>query len=164
MIILQTHAYWKYKTPHPSPISSDWLSEDLDGDKAKRREQRLLIDLNFPKVEQKQMTDLDILKELPTQNLDIQEDRQEEEKLPEITDSLVLPSEVAAAMPTTEKIEKTEVTEWENIIEEKDIEELTEQELRLQKDKEEYFIYIAGISKEEESNIQTDSEESTYFF
>ena len=34
-------------------------------DKAKRREQRLLIDLNFPKLDQKQMMDLDILKELP---------------------------------------------------------------------------------------------------
>ena len=57
-----------------------------------------------------------------------------------------------------------EETEWENIIEEKDIEELTDQELRLQKDEEEYSIYIAGISEEEEGDIVTDSEESPYFF
>ena len=110
------------------------------------------------------MMDLDILKELPIQNLNIQKDRKEEEKLPEIRDSLVPPSEVAVATPMTEKMEKTEETEWESITEEKDVEELTDQELMLQKDKEEYSIYVAGISEEEESNTETDSEESPYFF
>ena len=135
-----------YEAPHPSPIPLDWSSEDWDGDKAKRREQKSLTDLTFPKLEQKQMMDLDILKELPIQNLDIQEDRQEEEKLPEITDSLVPPSEAAAVMPMTEKMRKIEETEWENIIEEKAIEELTQQELRLQKDEEEYS-YLCSRDK-----------------
>ena len=104
---------------------------------------------------------LDILKELPIQDLNIQEDRKEEEKLSEITDSLVPPSEAAAVTP---KMEKMEETEQESIIEEKDTEELTDQELKLQKDKEEYSIYIAGMSEEEESNTEADLEESPYFF
>ena len=70
-------------------------------------------------------------------------------------------SQVAAVMPTTEKMKEME---WEKIIEEKDVGELTYQELRLQKDEEEYSIYIAGISEEEKSNIETDLEESSYFF
>ena len=107
------------------------------------------------------MMDSDILKELTIQNLNIQEDRKEEEKSPEITDSLILLSEVAVATPKTEKMEETK---WESIIEEKDAEELTDQELKLQKDEEEYSIYKAGISEEEESDTETDLEESPYFF
>ena len=34
-------------TPHPSPAPSDWSSEDWDGDKAKAREQRSLIDFKL---------------------------------------------------------------------------------------------------------------------
>ena len=102
------------------------------------------------------MTDSDILKELPIQNLSIQKDGKEEEKSPEITDTLVPPSEAAAVTP------KMKETEWESITEEeKDAEGLMGQEL---KDKEEYTIYIAGISEEEESDTETDSEESPYFF
>ena len=80
--------------------------------------------------------------------------------MPEITDTLVPPSEVAAATPKTEK---TEEMEWESTIEEKDTEGLTDQELKLQNDEEEYSIYIAGISEEEESDTETDLEESPYF-
>ena len=157
-----TCTYCRDEAPHPSPIPSDWLHEDWDGEKAKKREQRLLIGLNFPKLDQKQMMDLDILKELPIKNLNIKEDRKEEEKLPEITDLLVLPQ--TAATPKMEKMEKTEEMEQESIIEERDAEGLTDQELKSQKDEEEYSIYIAGISKEEVSDMKTDSEESPYFF
>ena len=51
--------------------------------------------------------------------------------------------------------------EQESIIEEKDAEG---QELKLQKDEEKYSFYIAGISEEEESNMETDLEGSPYFF
>ena len=47
-------------------------------EKAKKREQRSLIDLDFPKTELEQETDPDILNELPIQNLSIQEDREEQ--------------------------------------------------------------------------------------
>ena len=62
---VNTCTYCKYETPHTSPPPSDWSSEDWDGKKAKRREQRSLIDLDFPKLDQKQITDSDILKKLP---------------------------------------------------------------------------------------------------
>ena len=48
-----TCTYCKYEAPHPSPIPSDWSSEDWDGEKAKERELRSLIDLNFFKLDQK---------------------------------------------------------------------------------------------------------------
>ena len=54
------------------------------------------------------MTDLDILKELPIQNLDIQEDSKEKEKTPEVMVSLVLPLEAAEVTPMTEKMEEME--------------------------------------------------------
>ena len=104
------------------------------------------------------MVDLDILKELPIQNLDIQEGSKEEEKTLEVMDSLVLPSEVADVTLMTVKME------WENTKDEKEVEELTDQELASQKEEEEYSIYVAGISEEEESDTETDSEESPCFF
>ena len=86
-----TFKYCKYKAPHPPPIPSDWLSEDWDGEEAKEKVQRLLIDFDSPRTNPKQMRDPEILNELPIQNLSIQEDREEQEKLPEMTDTLVLP-------------------------------------------------------------------------
>ena len=49
-------------------------------------------------------------------------------------------------------------------MEEKDAEGLTDQEQKLQKDEEEYTIYVARISEEEESDTKTESDESPYFF
>ena len=68
---VDTCTYCKYKAPHPSPIPSDWSSEDWDGEQAKKREQRSLTDLDFPNTEPIQETDPDILNELPIQNLSI---------------------------------------------------------------------------------------------
>ena len=45
-------SYCKLEVPHPSPQNSDWSSEDLDGNKAKAKEQstcKPLIDFNDPK-------------------------------------------------------------------------------------------------------------------
>ena len=36
--------YCKYKAPHPSPVPSDWSSEDWDQEKAKVREQKPLVE------------------------------------------------------------------------------------------------------------------------
>ena len=44
---LKDCTYCKYNAPHSSPAPSDWSSEDWDGDKAKAREQRSLIDFNL---------------------------------------------------------------------------------------------------------------------
>ena len=84
-------------------IPLDWSSVDWDGEKAKVREQRPLIDLDFPKPDPRHMTDSEILNELLIQNLNIQEDGKEEEKSPEITDTLVPPPEAAAVTPMTEE-------------------------------------------------------------
>ena len=109
--------YCKYNAPHPSPIPSHWLSEDQDGEKAKARKQRLLIDYDPPKPDLRQTTDSEILNDLPIQNLTIQEHRKEEIS-PKITDTLVLPPEVSAATPMMKQMKQ------ENIVEEKDIEGL----------------------------------------
>ena len=154
---VDTCTYCKYEAPHPSPIPSDWSSEDWDGKKGKAREQRLLTDLDPPKPDLRQMTDSEILNEILIQNLNIQEDGKDEEKLPEITDTLVPPSEVAAVTPMMKEMER------ENIMEKKDPEDLMDQEQKLQKD-EEYAIYVTGISKEEESDTETELDECPYFF
>ena len=42
-------SYCKHEYPHPSPVQSDWLSKDWDGDKAKEKEKKSLIDFKLPK-------------------------------------------------------------------------------------------------------------------
>ena len=51
----------------------------------------------------------------------------------------------------------------ENIMEEEDSGELTDQEKTLQKKEEEYAIYVGMLSKEEESDTKTDTDEAPYF-
>ena len=41
-----TCSYCRQDAPHPSPIHSDWSSKDWDGDKAKAKEQKSLIDFD----------------------------------------------------------------------------------------------------------------------
>ena len=143
--------------PHIPPIPSDWSCKDWDGEKAKACKQRSLIDFNPPKPESRQTTNLEIVNDLPIQNLTIQEDKKEEE-MPEVTNTLVPPPEASAETPATV------VTKQENIAEEEDNEGLTDQEKTLQKEEEEYAIYIGMLSKEEESDTKTDTDESPYFF
>ena len=106
------------QSPHPSPIPSDWSSKDWDGEKAKAREQRSLIDFDPPKPVLRQMTDSEILNDLPIQNLTIQED-EKEEKSPEITDTTTR----SITSNTSDGLE-----EQENIVEKKDIEGLTDKD------------------------------------
>ena len=55
--------YCKYEAPYPSPEPSDWSSEDWDGEKAKAREQKSLIDFTSPKQDtNQQMTDTTVVK------------------------------------------------------------------------------------------------------
>ena len=103
------------------------------------------------------MTNTEIVNDLPIQDLTIEEDKKEEE-LPEITDTLVPLPEASAATPVTDEMKQ------ENIMEEKDIEGLTEHEKMLQEEEEEYAIYVAGLSEEEESDTKTDTDKSPYFF
>ena len=86
----------------------------------------------------------------------IQGDKKEE--LPEITHTLVPPPEAPVATPVMEE------TKQENIMEEKEVEGLTDQEKMLQKEEEKYAIYVGGLSEEEESDTETDTDESPHFF
>ena len=55
-----TCSYCKHEAPHPSQIQSDWLCKDCDGEKAKARELKSLIDFDHPKPYfDKQTTDLE---------------------------------------------------------------------------------------------------------
>ena len=85
-----------------------------------------LIDFDPSKPDLRQMTNSEIAKGLPIQNLTIQEDKKEE-VLPDITDTLVLPPEASAATPVMDEMKQ------ENIMEEKDIKRLTDKENMLQK-------------------------------
>ena len=152
-----TCSYCMYEAPHPSPIPLDWSSEDWESEKTKAREQKSLIDFDPPKLDLRQTTDLETVNNLPIQNVSIYEDKKEEE-LPEVTVALVLPPEVLAATPVTE------VTKQENIAEEEDNRGLTDQQKILQKEEEEYAIYVSMLSEEEESDTKPDTDESLYFF
>ena len=53
-----TCSYCKHKAPHPCPVHSDWSSEDWDGNKAKAKEQKSLIDFEPSKLDSgKELTD-----------------------------------------------------------------------------------------------------------
>ena len=88
--------------------------------------------------------DLETTDELPIKNLSICEDKVEEESL-EVRDALGPPPEALAATPVTE------VIKLENIAEENNG-GLTDQEQKLQREEEEYAIYISMLNDEEESN------------
>ena len=94
--------------------------------------------------------------DLPIQNLSIKEDKPKEES-PEVTDALVPPPEMSAATPATDVAKLEDIT-GENSG------GLTEQEQALQREEEEYAIYISMLSDEEESNTETDTDESVYPF
>ena len=53
-----TCSYCKHEEPHPSPVYSNWSSKDWDGNKAKAKEQKSLIDFEPPKPDSdKKLTD-----------------------------------------------------------------------------------------------------------
>ena len=145
-------SHCKHEAPHPSPMQSDWSSEDWDGEKAKTREQKSLIDIDPPKPDCRQTIDLEIADDLPIDIITKHKDKKEEE-LPEVTDALVPPPEVLAATPVTEVIKLENITEENNG-------GLTDQEQTLQREEEEYAIYIGMLSDEEESNTETDTDET----
>ena len=159
-----TCSYCKHEAPHPSPIQSDWSSKDWDGEKAKAREQKSLIDFDPHKPDSDKQTmnwETDERKvvsadNLPIQNLSIHQDKLEEES-PEVLDALVLPPEASGATPVTDVVQPEDIMEESNG-------GLTEQEQRLQREEGEYAIYISMLSDKEESNTETDMDESVYPF
>ena len=63
--------YCKYEAPHPSPELSDWSSEDWDGEKAKVREQKSLVDFIPLKQDTDPQTMEVMAEDIPFQKLTI---------------------------------------------------------------------------------------------
>ena len=99
-----TCSYCKHEAPQPSPVHSNWSSEDWDSDKAKAKEQRSLIHFEplKPYSDKElidQLTDMRkviLVDDIPFQNLTIGQDKQEEEPLE--TTNTVVPLPVAMTM------------------------------------------------------------------
>ena len=162
--------YCKFDAPHPCVTLSDWSSEDWDGNMAKAREQRPLLnfklleqqiqkttqdtpqDLTQDKVSDKKETDLiDGMKDL---TLEQKQGRQNS------TDILAPPLDAPEAKyKETGKDDPTIPTY-----------NMTEQEVRLQHEQEEeYGIYMSTFSyKGDDSNLDSetdsDSDATAYLF
>ena len=144
-------SYCKQDIPHPSPVNSDWSSEDWDGNKAKAREQNKSL-IDFEALNQ--LTDAEKITdvyEIPLSKLQIGQDSHKEELL-EVTESLVLlPSTLTASEDTTENTD----------------EGLMEAEVKLQGEEEKFEmydrIYMGLLSDEESSDMETDELTYTYF-
>ena len=76
-------------------------------------------------------------------------------ELPEVTDTLVPPPEASAAVPVMDAAKPEDIVKENN-------EGLTEQEQRLQREEEQFAIYISMLNDEEESDTNTDTDKSTY--
>ena len=138
----------------------DWSSQDWDGEKAKAREQKSLIDFMPPKPDTDQQTadatvdrkETVMTGDIPFQKLTIQSDNPDEES-PEISDALIPLLEVLAETPWTDTMRSDGSTETH-------YESLTEQELTLQREEVKYAIYTGMLNKEEESDTETNTDET----
>ena len=162
----------KHEASHPSPVHSDWSSEDWDGDKAKAKEQKSLIDFELPKPDSdKELTDqlTDVRKvilvdDIPFQNLTMGQDKPKVEPL-EATSTLI-PSPVAPTTALVTDMAKPDDVTKDTAKPDDTIEdnngELTEHNQRLQKEAEKYKlydrVYIGQLSEED----TTDMDKSAY--
>ena len=145
----------KYDAPHPSPIPSDWSSKDWDGDKARNREQKSLIDTLLgmeTQDETQEKQEKYLISNL--ENLTLQQDK----TTPNMTDMLIPPLE------TLEEKQETEGTEINNDMM---AYSMTGQELKLQHEEEKYGIYMntfgyKGDDLELDTNMDTDSDVMAY--
>ena len=138
--------------PHPSSVHSDWSSKDWDGDKAKVKEQKSLIDFDVhtEKMNMEQTMDID---QVPFHKLNFGQDNLREKEPLEVMQSLVpLPSDPANVGATT----KDETEEGQ-----------MDMEIRLQKEAEKFEmydrIYVGQLSEEETSDTETDDLAYSYF-
>ena len=77
-------------------------------------------------------------------------------------DTLIPPLKASAETPAAEALVADTAKSDDST--ETHYEMLTEQELRIQKEEENYAIYIAMLSKEEESNTETNTDKTTYSY
>ena len=167
--------YCKFNAPYPSVTLSDWCSEDWDGDKAKPREERPL--LNFKLLEQQiQKTLQDTTQDVPqdtTHNATV--DKQETDLIDRIqyltlelkqgiqylTDILDPPQDALEAK-CKEEDRRDDPTTTPTY-------EMTDQEIQLQHEEEKYGIYMSifhyeGDDSDLDSKMDSDSDATAYPF
>ena len=149
-------SFSRQQAPHPSPVQSDWPSEDWDGNKARTREQQSLSNFDIAKSETDKQT-LYLVDTLPFQKMTIEMNELEDKTL-EVSNTLVpLQEKGAIRITLSENVIKLDGTEEANK------EGLIEHELHLQREEEKYALYI-GILSPEESDIESEMDESEYPF
>ena len=163
--------YCKYDAPHPSAIPSDWSSEDWDREKAKVREQKSLVDFMPPKQDtDPQMMEV-MTDDVPFSKLTIWSDNPEENPV-EVMNTWIPPleatAETSAADIPVAKTAEAEASAMDTAksdnSNETHYEMLSEQELRMQREEEEYMLFIDILGKEEESDTVTDTGDNTYTY
>ena len=109
-------SYCKDEAPHPSPVQSNRSSEDWDGNKAKAKEQKSLIDFKPPKPDSdKELTDqltdvrqVILVDDIPFQNLTTGQDKPKKE--PQETTNTLVPPLMATAMALVTDMTKPDDT------------------------------------------------------
>ena len=142
-------SYWKFDTPHPSITPSDWSSEDWDGNKAKPREQKSLLD--FKLLEQQIQKTLQDTKQSKSQDMtyNVVGDKQETDLIDRIQNLTLEPKQstqnLTYILAPPLKVLKTECEE-EDIRDDPTktpIYEMTDQEIWLQHEEGKYGIYMS---------------------
>ena len=137
--------YCKYNAPHPSPVPSDWSSKDWDGDKARNREQKSLIDTLLEKETQdgtQEKQEKHLISNL--ENLALEQDK----TTLNMTDTLIPPLEI---LEEKQETEGTEVNKGVMVY------SMTGQELKLQHKEVKYGIYVNTFGYEgDDSEFDTD--------
>ena len=132
-------------------------SEDWDGEKAKVREQKSLVDFMPPKQDtDPQMTEV-MADDIPFQKLTIQLDDLDENTM-EVTDTLKASVEIPVAEASVTDMAKSDdstKTHYETLL---------EQELRMQRTEDKYALFIGILSEEEESDTEIDTDDNTYTY
>ena len=160
--------YCKYKAPHPSPVPLDWSSEDWDGEKAKAREQKSLVNYVPPKQDTDPPVTEVITDDIPFLKLTIRSDGPDENPA-EVTDTLIPPLEVAAVIPAIKTLEAeikasaTDTAKSHNSID-THYETLLGQELRMQREEEKYALFTSILDTGDESISETDTNNNTYTY
>ena len=146
--------YCKFHAPHPSVIPSGWSSEDWDGDKAKARDQRLLLDFNLLE-QQIQKTLQDTTQDVPQDTTpDAVVDKQETDLIDRIQDLTLEPKQDTQNL-TDIPAPPLDVPEVKCKEEDRRDDptttptyEMTDQEIQLQHVEEKYRIYMSTFSYE----------------
>ena len=155
----------------PSPVLSDWSSEDWDGEKTKAKEQKSLVDFMLPKQDTDPQTMEVMADDIPFSKLTIQSDdpgKNPVEVMNALIPSMGAAAETLAADISVAKTPEAEASAMDTAKSDNSTkthyEVLSEQELRMQREEEKYVLFIGILGEEEESNTETDTDDNTYTY